>query len=55
MVENLVEKYDSPRKTWKIINERINNVKTRNITPYIATNEGVKITEKRVITEAFAN
>ena len=38
--------YDSLRRTWKIINERINNVKTRNIPPYITTTEGVKITEK---------
>ena len=33
---------DSPRKTWKIINEKI-------------TNEGDKIADERVMAEAFAN
>ena len=47
--------WDSPRKTWKIINERINNVKTRNIPSHITSNEGVKITDDRVMAEAFAN
>ena len=46
---------DSPRKTWKIINERINNVKTRNIPSHVTTNAGVKIKDERVIGEAFAN
>ena len=46
---------DSPRKAWKIINERINNVRTRNIPSHITNNERVKITDERVMAQAFAN
>ena len=53
--KQIFQECDSPRKTWKIINERINNVKTRNIPSHVITNEVVKITDERVMAEAFAN
>ncbi|MFO7795213.1 MAG: reverse transcriptase family protein [Promethearchaeia archaeon] len=53
--QNEFRKCDSPRETWKLINEKMNNVKTRNIPSHITSHEGVKITDERGMAEAFAD